>query len=117
MFDLQARAECDSGPIAILHDEFRPVPAAIKVEETLPLPYIKTLSFEQAKPHKAILGTPPAAINRPRQLEVLRHAGRSTQPARTLHAAGRAQTVKPQPGKMTRREKVKIKRIGPTLRD
>src|SRR5262249_37564441 len=117
MFDLQARTERGSGLIALLHDEFRPVPPAVKVEETPMLPYIKNLRFEQAKVHQAALGALPSAINRPGQLEVLRHSGRGTQPARALHASRRALTVKAQPGKMTRREKVNIQGIGSTLGD
>jgi hypothetical protein len=101
MFDLHAGAECGSGLITVLHHEFRPVPPAIKVEVTLPLPYIKNLRFEQTNAHKAILGTPPATKNRPAQLEVLRHSGRSTQLGRAPHATGRAQPIKVQTGKMT----------------
>src|SRR5215469_8380862 len=93
MLDAQAGTEAASRIAAIIHDQLRPAPFAVKVEVALPLPNIDHLEFEQAEPNQAALGAAPAAVNRTAERQPLSHTAGSTQPGRTLHTARGTQAI------------------------
>ena len=60
MFDFQAGAELATPSSPIIHDELRPLPSAIEIEESLPLTAVENLAaFEQSKLHKASIRRVP----------------------------------------------------------
>jgi hypothetical protein len=70
-----AEAELLSNSGSIIHHQFRALPPAIEIDESLPLADVDDFPIKQTERHHAIFRASPSPINRPAELQVLKGSG------------------------------------------
>lgn len=117
MFNHKAGAELTTHFVATVHYEVWALPAAEKIEVTLPLAEVDVFVLKHAESDQGIGGAAPTVVNRAAKFERFGVPRRHAKAGGALHAAAGSKTVEVKTGEVRARIKSDVQRIGAGLRD